>query len=85
VSGEPAPEINWTQNGKSFYPSSASRIENVPYNTKYINDNPERKDTGLYKITAHNLYGQDQVEIQINIISKYHTCILTIFVDDNII
>lgn len=71
VSGEPAPEISWTQNGKSVYPTSASHIETVPYNTKYINSRPERKDTGLYKIAAHNLYGQDQVEFQINIISKY--------------
>lgn len=71
VSGEPAPEISWTQNGKIVYSTPVSRIENVPYNTKYINSNPERKDTGLYKIAAHNLYGQDQVEFQINIISKY--------------
>ncbi|KRF85408.1 twitchin isoform X27 [Drosophila virilis] len=70
VSGEPAPEISWTQNGKIVYSTPATKIENVPYNTKYINSNPERKDTGLYKIAAHNLYGQDQVEFQINVITK---------------
>lgn len=70
VTGEPAPEISWSQNGKIVYPTSDSRIENIPYNTKYINSNPLRKDTGLYKIVAHNLYGQDQVEFEINIISK---------------
>lgn len=70
VTGEPAPEISWSQNGKTVYPTSDCRIEHIPYNTKYINNNPARKDTGLYKIVAHNLYGQDQVEFQINVISK---------------
>ena len=69
VAGEPAPDVVWTQSGKSIQQSSARRIDNVPYNTKYINSSPERKDTGLYKIVASNKYGQDQVEFQINIIS----------------
>lgn len=69
VTGEPAPDVVWTQSGKSIQQSSARSIENVPYNTKYINNNPERKDTGLYKIVASNKYGQDQVEFQINVIS----------------
>ncbi|XP_037720926.1 twitchin isoform X30 [Drosophila subpulchrella] len=70
VSGEPAPDVTWNQNNKSVQATSVSHIENIPYNTKYVNKNPERKDTGLYKISAHNLYGQDQVEFQINIITK---------------
>lgn len=70
VTGEPAPDVVWTQNGKSIQPTSAHRIDNVPYNTKYINSNPERKDTGTYKIVATNKFGQDQVEFEINIISK---------------
>lgn len=70
ISGEPAPDVTWNQNNKSVQTTSFSHIENLPYNTKYINNNPERKDTGLYKISAHNFYGQDQVEFQINIISK---------------
>lgn len=71
VSGEPAPEVSWLQNGKSISNTSSKRVENVPYNTKYINGAPERKDTGLYKITANNKYGHDEVEFQINIICKY--------------
>ncbi|KAH8269759.1 hypothetical protein KR018_000421 [Drosophila ironensis] len=70
VTGEPAPDVTWAQNNRSIQTTSVSQIENVPYNTKYINKNPVRKDTGLYKIVAHNLYGQDQVEFQINIIAK---------------
>lgn len=71
VTGEPPADVVWSQSGKSIQPSSSRRIENVPYNTKYINGNPERKDTGLYKIVATNKYGQDQVEFEINIISMF--------------
>lgn len=70
VVGEPAPDVTWSQSGKSIITTSSRRIENVPYNTKYFNASPERKDTGLYKIVATNRFGQDQVEFQINIISK---------------
>lgn len=71
IIGEPAPDVVWSQNGKSIQQTSNRHIDNIPYNTKYINANPERKDTGLYKIVATNKYGQDQVEFQINIISMY--------------
>ncbi|KNE87445.1 hypothetical protein PSTG_19170, partial [Puccinia striiformis f. sp. tritici PST-78] len=72
VIGEPAPDVVWSQNGKSIQQSSQCRLENIPYNTKYIHGNPERKDTGLYKIVATNKYGQDTVEFEINIISKFY-------------
>lgn len=49
---------------------SHKRVDNVPYNTKFYNDNPERKDTGTYKIVAQNKYGQDQAEIEITVICK---------------
>lgn len=71
IFGEPAPEVVWTQNGKSISPSSHRRIENIPYNSKFFNDSTERKDTGRYKITATNKYGTDSVEIEMNIICKY--------------
>lgn len=71
VFGEPAPEVSWLVNGKSILQTTHRRIENVPYNTKFSNDNPERKDTGTYKITATNLYGSDTADIEINVICKY--------------
>ncbi|XP_059218729.1 twitchin isoform X21 [Stomoxys calcitrans] len=70
VDGEPAPEIYWTQNGKTIQQSSSKMVECVPNKTKYINSNLERKDTGLYKIVASNLYGHDEVEFNINVITK---------------
>lgn len=71
MEGEPAPDVSWTQNGKNIPQTSSRFIECVPYKTKYNNSNLERKDTGLYKIVASNLYGHDEVEFKINIISKF--------------
>lgn len=70
VIGEPPPTIEWTFNDKTIDQTSTLRIENVPYNTKFFNDNPERKDSGVYKITAHNKYGVDTAEIEIEVITK---------------
>lgn len=70
VRGEPAPDVVWYMNDKTFPASSHSRVENVPYNTKYFNDSPERKDSGVFKIVATNQYGQDKAEIEITVTSK---------------
>lgn len=77
VSGEPAPEVGWFVNGKPFQATNNKRVDNVPYNTKLYNDNPERKDTGTYKITAHNQYGSDSAEVQITVICKYNKVTFT--------
>lgn len=70
VSGEPAPEVTWHIGVKTILQTPTRRLENVPYNTKYINDNPERKDTGTYKIHASNQWGSDSAEVEINVICK---------------
>jgi Immunoglobulin I-set domain len=71
ITGEPCPTVTWTINDKSIVITSHRRTENVPYRTKFINDNTERKDTGLYKVSAMNKYGTDTVEIQVDVICKY--------------
>lgn len=70
ITGEPAPDVTWTLNDKTLPQTAALRVENVPYNSKFYNDNPERRDTGVYKITAVNKYGSDFVEVEIEVISK---------------
>ncbi|XP_025833492.1 twitchin isoform X4 [Agrilus planipennis] len=70
ISGEPPPEVTWYVDNKLFTDSKNRRVENVPYNSKLFNDKPERKDTGVYKITATNKYGSDTAEIEITVISK---------------
>lgn len=71
ISGEPVPSVSWTINDKSIMITSHRRIENVPYNSKFFNENPERKDSGVYKITAVNKYGTDSVEVDVEIICKH--------------
>jgi predicted phage tail protein len=70
IAGEPAPDITWSMNGKSFKQSNAKRIEDVPYNSRFFIDKPLRADTGVYKIQAVNQYGSDSEEVEITIISK---------------
>lgn len=70
VSGEPAPDVAWFANGKPLQTTNHKRVDNIPYNTKLYNDNPERKDSGTYKITAQNPYGSDTAEIEITVICK---------------
>nr|CAD7424747.1 unnamed protein product [Timema monikensis] len=70
ISGEPPPDVSWSLNNKSIQETSYRRIENVPYNSKFYNDNPERKDSGTYKIQATNKYGSDTAEVEIIVVSK---------------
>ena len=70
IIGEPPPTVTWTINGKFVAETSEKRIENVPYNSKFYFDNPERKDSGTYRITATNKWGEDEAEVEVNVISK---------------
>ena len=70
ITGEPAPDVMWTLNGKTISETGHVRIENVPNNSKFFNDRTERKDTGVYKITATNKYGSDTAEVEVTVTSK---------------
>lgn len=70
IIGEPVPDVQWYQDNKMYIESGPKHVDNIPYNSKFFNDKPERKDTGVYKITATNKYGSDFAEIEINVISK---------------
>lgn len=79
ITGEPPPEVTWNLNNKSIQETSYRRIENVPYNSKFFNDNPERKDSGTYKIHAVNKYGSDTAEVEVTVVCKYEVFFLCIF------
>lgn len=70
VSGEPPPDVSWFVNDKSILQNSQRHVDNVPYNTKFYNDSPDRKDSGTYKITATNKYGTDTVEFELTVVCK---------------
>lgn len=71
IIGEPAPDVTWYQDSKTLIPTSHMRVEDIPYNTKFFNDKPARKDTGVYKIQAVNKYGSDTAEVEITVVCKY--------------
>lgn len=70
VTGEPVPDVTWLVNDKTLLITNHRRIDNKPYNSKFFNDSPERKDSGTYKITATNQYGTDTAEIEITVTSN---------------
>jgi len=70
IIGEPAPDVEWYLGKKTVNETGSVRIENIPYNTKYFNDESLRKHSGLYTIKATNKHGKDEAEMEINIISK---------------
>lgn len=71
ITGEPAPEVTWYQDGRILIQTSHKRVDDKPNNSKFFNDKPERKDTGIYKIAASNKFGQDQAEIEITVVCKF--------------
>lgn len=46
--------------------------------TKYHNDNPKRKESGIYKISAVNKFGSDSAEVEIIITCKNNLIILLV-------
>lgn len=72
IAGEPPPEVSWTLNAKAVQLSHTRRIEDIPYNSKYVNEKPERKDTGTYLITATNKWGQDTAEVIVTVVCKFY-------------
>lgn len=70
IIGEPPPDVTWVINNKSIQQTTFRRIQNVPYNSKFFNDKPERKDSGIYKIAAVNQYGSDTAEVEVTVVCK---------------
>ncbi|XP_049301024.1 twitchin isoform X5 [Anopheles funestus] len=70
ISGEPAPDVDWTINDRMVTVTTTRTIDNVPYNSKFANQNPDRRDSGKYMIKATNKFGSDQVEITVTVRSK---------------
>ena len=68
VKGEPPPQIKWYFRSKELENDTRLKIENEDYNTKFILRDTSRTDTGKYTITAENINGRDEAEVEINIL-----------------
>jgi predicted phage tail protein len=70
VQGEPAPQVTWFRQDEQLVSYDRLTIANEPYRTSFIIAKSKRSDTGVYRVFAKNDSGTDQVEIEINVLSK---------------
>ncbi|CAG2161698.1 unnamed protein product [Oppiella nova] len=68
VIGEPPPKTLWFANDTPIKNDSQHTVENEPYRTKLAVSGVERKDTGVYKITAENPSGKDEAEVKVTVL-----------------
>ena len=70
VSGEPAPSTKWTLRGKEVKPAEHIKITNMDYNTKLNVRMATRDDSGVYTLTAENVNGKDEANVEVVVIDK---------------
>ncbi|CAG2106083.1 unnamed protein product, partial [Medioppia subpectinata] len=68
VIGEPPPKTLWFANDSPIANDSQHTVENEPYRTKLAVTAAERKNTGIYKITAENPSGKDEAEVKVTVL-----------------
>lgn len=72
VIGEPAPTITWLFKDKEVESDLVLKIDTIDYNTKLLVTKATRKVSGIYKIKAKNSVGEDEAELDLTILSKWH-------------
>lgn len=78
VLGEPPPDITWSFASKPISSAGARQIDTTPNHTKFYHQNPERKDSGVYTITASNKYGTDTAQVEVTVVCKYISLLLSV-------
>lgn len=70
IEGEPPPTVTWSFAGETLQTGANVKIDNEDYLTKLQLINPSRQHTGKYTIKAVNDSGQDEADVEINILGK---------------
>lgn len=70
VKGEPAPALKWTFKDVELLPLEGIRIETEEYNTKLTLFDVTRKDSGKYKLSAENINGRDEADVDVIVLDK---------------
>ncbi|CAN7951526.1 unnamed protein product, partial [Ixodes pacificus] len=65
IRGEPPPKVTWKLQNKVVETKDNVEVINVDYNTKLNITDSQRKDSGLYTITAENEHGKDEATVEI--------------------
>ena len=70
IQGEPPPSITWKLKDNILKTVDRLSIDNEEYHTLFILNKLRRADTGTYTVIAKNDSGEDQVDIEVQILSK---------------
>lgn len=70
IEGEPPPAVTWRLNNVPLKTQDRLKIENEDYHSSFILNKVQRGDSGTYIITAKNDSGQDEVEVEVSVLSK---------------
>lgn len=70
VEGEPPPTVTWSFANMPLQTGANVKIDNEDYLTKIQLTNTSRKLTGKYTIKAVNDSGQDEADVEINILGE---------------
>ena len=70
VEGEPPPTVTWEFKGRQVGTDAHYRLENEDYNTRLQISSTSRKQSGKYLIKAVNDSGEDEAELEVNILGE---------------
>lgn len=70
IKGEPPPKVTWKLGGNTLKTMDRLKIENEEYHTSFILTKLMRSDTGTYVVTATNDSGTDEVQVELQVLSK---------------
>lgn len=70
IQGEPPPAITWKLKDAVLKSMDRLKIENEDYHTTFIMSKLQRSDAGTYTVIAKNDSGTDQVDVEIQVLSK---------------
>lgn len=70
VTGEPAPDTEWTLKDVKQVSKANVKVTHEPYNTKISVRGATRANSGIYKIKAVNKYGEDEAEVEVIVLDK---------------
>lgn len=69
IKGEPAPIVTWFLAEQEVVSQNNVEIVNVEYNTKFTVVDANRKNSGVYKITAVNQHGKDEATVEVIVLA----------------
>lgn len=73
IIGEPPPTVQWFFKDAEVKSDESIQINNVDYKTNILILRAKRVQSGKYLIVAKNASGEDQAELEINVLSKPST------------